>query len=673
MMMFSNRFITRVSAGATTDLRGIHGIDHWCRVWRNAERLAEEHDDREVSMDFLALFALFHDTQRLNDEDDPKHGNRAAEYLECCYQAALKGDPGLSELADYPYHLIRAVKHACEIHTECQPGDEDDFGIGDDTSGSDLYKLCTKLCMDADRLDIWRVNGPVNADALFTDEAQRVAALEYVDGYPSDFEDQLGNIFPAPITHIADMTKAQRDTIRRLFHDHDDGCLTELDLLLRAQPSTDGAVTLSWCGAEVVVDPAGRPAAMHREAGPILRGLFGTADSRPDDLRHRRLYHYTSWQGLIAILAAGEIRPACEADEYCGGLIDMDHPLRGVWCSHAREIERALPGMPSIDACPTDREAQESYNMEHGLARIEVNPIAAPLRVGDDGDIPMCKLLLYDLHVFGSCAEDWRMGRSAIRSRDWFSIQEWSEDGGWESVELSKNPRVRAIWPLLPSWMLANPESELLDPDRPHVGLRLLDHQAQRFVDQFEAGRHHFWFLMARGEFNGALALAVAQAGQSAKLDGLSPLDKAACLCDLALYHRVFAHHEQAEMLTWDAARTLYQDARLHNVVGDLEARGIGPFLAAIVRESPSNPNMRGAEITVPVALFLSMGHRAGQLKEHADQICSALGEHLPRQKTASLMAGALSRWIGSGHAAISAASVTRKFWEPRAADYDDG
>lgn len=52
----------------------VHGLDHWFRVWKNAQLLTgmESSADLEV----VALFALFHDSMRLNDGDDPGHGQR---------------------------------------------------------------------------------------------------------------------------------------------------------------------------------------------------------------------------------------------------------------------------------------------------------------------------------------------------------------------------------------------------------------------------------------------------------------------------------------------------------------------------------------------------------------------------------------------------------------------
>lgn len=52
----------------------LHGLDHWFRIWKNAQMLngLESGADMEV----VALFALFHDSMRMSDRKDPGHGMR---------------------------------------------------------------------------------------------------------------------------------------------------------------------------------------------------------------------------------------------------------------------------------------------------------------------------------------------------------------------------------------------------------------------------------------------------------------------------------------------------------------------------------------------------------------------------------------------------------------------
>ncbi len=55
----------------------MHGIGHWARVLENGLRLAEA---AGANPEFVSLFAIFHDSQRLNDDHDPEHGLRGAEF-----------------------------------------------------------------------------------------------------------------------------------------------------------------------------------------------------------------------------------------------------------------------------------------------------------------------------------------------------------------------------------------------------------------------------------------------------------------------------------------------------------------------------------------------------------------------------------------------------------------
>ena len=63
---------------------GVHGLSHWQRVERNGLYLSE----REGGLpQVISLFALFHDSQRVNDYEDPEHGGRGAALAEKFYQA----------------------------------------------------------------------------------------------------------------------------------------------------------------------------------------------------------------------------------------------------------------------------------------------------------------------------------------------------------------------------------------------------------------------------------------------------------------------------------------------------------------------------------------------------------------------------------------------------------
>lgn len=130
----------------TTDIESIHGPSHWDRVQRNGLYLARTNGaDQRV----VRLFALFHDSMRLDDYSDPEHGWRAKEYI-------LTVEHLLVELDGQAFDQLC---YACERHTHQRH--HDDVTIG--------------TCWDADRLDLPRVGIEPAAEYLNTAEAIRIA------------------------------------------------------------------------------------------------------------------------------------------------------------------------------------------------------------------------------------------------------------------------------------------------------------------------------------------------------------------------------------------------------------------------------------------------------------------------------------------------------------------
>jgi uncharacterized protein len=108
--------------------RGTHGITHWARVQANGLRIAEANGaDREV----VILFALFHDSRRVNEGGDRDHGLRGGEFAR-----SLRG-----ELIHLDDERFERLFEACRRHTH-GPTDEDPTLLA---------------CWDADRLDLGRV------------------------------------------------------------------------------------------------------------------------------------------------------------------------------------------------------------------------------------------------------------------------------------------------------------------------------------------------------------------------------------------------------------------------------------------------------------------------------------------------------------------------------------
>ena len=55
---------------------GTHGASHWARVLFNGLILSEL---TGADRDIVVMFALFHDSRRVNDLHDPLHGKRGAQ------------------------------------------------------------------------------------------------------------------------------------------------------------------------------------------------------------------------------------------------------------------------------------------------------------------------------------------------------------------------------------------------------------------------------------------------------------------------------------------------------------------------------------------------------------------------------------------------------------------
>lgn len=128
---------------------GIHGAAHWARVHYHGLALAQE---TGVDPRIPALFSVIHDSQRQNEDHDPEHGLRAAEYAE-----SLRGR-GLLELDDVAFSQLQA---ACTGHS----------------AGGTLAPLAVQVCWDADRLDLGRVGIRPDPARLCTRAARQPARL----------------------------------------------------------------------------------------------------------------------------------------------------------------------------------------------------------------------------------------------------------------------------------------------------------------------------------------------------------------------------------------------------------------------------------------------------------------------------------------------------------------
>jgi uncharacterized protein len=137
--------------GYSLPVRGAHGVVHWARVLENGRRLAAATGAR---IEVVTLFALFHDSRRVNEHSDFGHGYRGAKFAR-----SLRGK--LVHLDDDDFHLLF---EACRLHTD---------GL---TEGD----ITLQACWDADRLDLGRVGIMPEPNLLCTDAARDL--IDWADG-----------------------------------------------------------------------------------------------------------------------------------------------------------------------------------------------------------------------------------------------------------------------------------------------------------------------------------------------------------------------------------------------------------------------------------------------------------------------------------------------------------
>ena len=148
--MISHDLIQSILERYALPLEGIHGVPHWARVLENGRRLSVI---TGAQRDIVELFAVFHDSQRINEGVDDGHGRRGSELAR-----DLRGV--LYELDDRAFELLI---QACDFHTE-------GYLDGDVT---------LRTCWDADRLDLSRVGISPRAEKLCTEEAKDPGLLEW--------------------------------------------------------------------------------------------------------------------------------------------------------------------------------------------------------------------------------------------------------------------------------------------------------------------------------------------------------------------------------------------------------------------------------------------------------------------------------------------------------------
>jgi uncharacterized protein len=135
---------------------GDHGVAHWARVAENGLRLA---DETGADIEVVQLFAILHDSRRVNEGSDPHHGPRAA-----AYALELRG-----LLFDLPEPAFRLLHRACAGHTHERTHPN----------------ITVQTCWDADRLDLGRVGITPHRSLLCTEAAKRPETIKWADGRAS--------------------------------------------------------------------------------------------------------------------------------------------------------------------------------------------------------------------------------------------------------------------------------------------------------------------------------------------------------------------------------------------------------------------------------------------------------------------------------------------------------
>ena len=139
----SKELIRAIRDQCVINWHGVHGLSHLARVWANGIHLAEA---TGANKKVVQLFAVFHDSCRLNESDDPEHGPRGALLAE-----SFRGT--YYDLSDEELDLLFT---ACSLHTKAR--------IHVDRT--------IQTCFDADRLDLGRVGKTPDRRFLCTDAAR---------------------------------------------------------------------------------------------------------------------------------------------------------------------------------------------------------------------------------------------------------------------------------------------------------------------------------------------------------------------------------------------------------------------------------------------------------------------------------------------------------------------
>ncbi|MGE5072432.1 MAG: hypothetical protein ACM3MF_03315 [Anaerolineae bacterium] len=159
MSLVTPRLLSRILDGYALRPNGVHGIAHWARVLENGRRVGALTPGADP--DVIELFAVFHDSRRVNDAIDRGHGRRGAELAR-----ELRGD--FFEIDDARFALLQA---ACNEHT----------------AGKTQADPSVQVCWDSDRLDLLRVGIRPVPFLLCTPSARLQEVMDWANNRATTF------------------------------------------------------------------------------------------------------------------------------------------------------------------------------------------------------------------------------------------------------------------------------------------------------------------------------------------------------------------------------------------------------------------------------------------------------------------------------------------------------
>ena len=161
-MTITLRLITKIQNEYPLDIGGVHGMNHWARVHEIGLKLSELTGADPV---VLELFAVFHDSRRLNEGRDPNHGQRGAALARSLW----------GEYFEATEDQLKLLCRACEGHTHGKPSAQEDTTV--------------LACWDSDRLDLSRVGITPDPKFLCTQGARTAEMISWASSlYLGNFE-----------------------------------------------------------------------------------------------------------------------------------------------------------------------------------------------------------------------------------------------------------------------------------------------------------------------------------------------------------------------------------------------------------------------------------------------------------------------------------------------------